>query len=138
MPRSERPRRPYRPPYQDPLQEVMIFHQEIVRLHNNGISIASMALNYVKQGGICDRQQLLAMMQNLNTHVQVFKSDIDKLGADLNQTNSHINGNDRHAKALELGMQYQNLIGIWSENVLPLIAAIQSVIQPPMQGVVNV
>ena len=136
MPRSERPRRKYVPPMQDPMQEVLVFHQELVQLHNNGIQVAGMAVNFVRNGGICDRNNLLQLLNVLNTHVQQFKLDLDQMAVAYQEA-SHINGNDRHAKALELGMRYQEMIGIWTENVLPIISTIQSVINFNQQGVVG-
>ena len=59
MPVSSAPRHPYRPQRQDPIQEVVLFHQEVVKLHNAGIHIAKLALDFVRAGGQCDRQILL-------------------------------------------------------------------------------
>lgn len=138
MPVSARPRHAYQPPRKDPIEEVFTFHQELVNLHNAGISVAKLALDFVRSGGQCNTASLLELLRGLDYHVQQFKVEIDKLAIELKQTNDHIYGVDRTIKALELGMRYQNLIGLWTEQTLGVISSIQTIISVPQQGAVHV
>ena len=81
---------------------------------------------------------MLELLRGLDYHVQQFKVEIDKLTIELKQTNDHIYGVDRTTKALELGMRYQNLIGLWTEQTLGVISSIQTIISVPQQGAVHV
>ena len=138
MPTSTKPRRPYQPPRKDPFEEVILFHHELVNLHNAGINVAKLALNFVRSGGQCNTASLLELLRGLDYHVQQFKVEIDKLAAEVKDANDHIYGVDRTAKALDLGMRYQNLIGLWTEQTLGVISSIQTIISTPQQGVMNV
>ena len=119
MPKSEQPRKPYRPRGGGVWDDIARTKNEAKNLQFQALSCAPLVRARIESGLPYDRVALTAAVSNFDTLIRNYNNELETIHASCTKQRGDVRSNDELVTALNIGQQYRLWIERWSQEVIP-------------------
>ena len=129
MPVSKAPRKPYRPKGGGVWDDINRTKNEAKNLQVQALSCAPMVRARMESGAPYDRAALTAAVSNFDTLIRKYNGELETIDASCLKRHGDVGSNDELVAAIGIGQQYRLWIERWSQEVIPAMNQVLTIIK---------